>query len=292
MEREIKLFAACQCRLSESPMWNDQDKMLYWRGLDGEIFRKKEKTAPNEYERFDLNIGSIGSIVFTQTDDILLFGDGGKVWKWKPYGKPFLYKDFGGSLFNDVLCDSKGRVYCGMLANNYFNQEKREKYGSFWRLEPNGDFICIDNKISATPNGIRINPQMDTLYFANTDDDCVYSYSYNVETGEIYNKKVFADNCCPDGIAVDKDGNVWVTDCKPNDSKLICFSKYGERIREWCLPVRRVISVAFGGEDSKTLFITTAHEGCPKGEYDGGVFYMRVKVAGAQEYRYHLSKRP
>ena len=43
MEREIKLFAACPCRLSESPMWNDQDKMLYWRGLDGEIFRKKEK---------------------------------------------------------------------------------------------------------------------------------------------------------------------------------------------------------------------------------------------------------
>jgi sugar lactone lactonase YvrE len=61
MEREIKLFAACPCRLSESPMWNDQDKMLYWRGLDGEIFRKKEKTAPNEYERFDLGIGSIGS---------------------------------------------------------------------------------------------------------------------------------------------------------------------------------------------------------------------------------------
>lgn len=288
MGTEIKLFASCVCRLSESPMWNKYDKRLYWRGLDGEIFRKKADGLPNNFEKFELGIGSIGSMVFTETEDILLFGDNGKIWKWKPYQSLDLYKDVGGSLFNDVLCDSKGRIYCGMLAENYFDQEHRGKYGSFWVWDSNGDFICLDNKISATPNGIRINKENDKLYFALTDDGCVYSYDYNVETGELSNRQIFAENCCPDGIAIDDDGNVWVTNCDPNDSKLICYSKEGVLLKEWNFPVRRITSVAFGGENNKTIFVTTAHEGLPKGTYDGGVFFMEADTSGVEEYKKEL----
>lgn len=288
MQSEIKLFACCKCQLSESPIWSDQDKMLYWRGLDGEVFRKTIGSAPNDYERFDLNIGGIGSIVLTNCNNFLLFGDNGRVWKWKPYSTPSLYKDFGGSLFNDVLCDSKNRIFCGMLADNYFVPDKKGKNGYFYLLNQKGEFVLIDDKISATPNGIRINAQNDTLYFALTDDNCVYAYDYDLDSGKLSNKRVFAEDCFPDGIAIDNDGNLWVTDCRPNDSKLICFSKDGKRLNEWRLPVRRVLSVAFGGEDRKTLFITTAHEGLPKGEFDGGVFYMQTQTCGAKEYKYTL----
>ena len=288
MQSNIKLFASCKCTLSESPMWNKKDEMLYWRGLDGEVYRKAMNTPINEYERFDLGIGGIGSMVFTTSNQILLFGDNGKIYKWTPYSTPVLYKDFGGALFNDVLGDSKNLIYCGMLADNYFIPEKKGKNGRFWLLNEHGNFICLDDKISATPNGIRINRENDTLYFALTDDSCVYAYDYDLQTGKLSNKRVFASDCCPDGIAIDNDGNVWVTDCRPSNSKLICYSKHGKIIGEWQLPVRRILSVAFGGKDNKTVFITTAHEGMPKGEHDGGVFYMQVDVAGAPEYEYTL----
>lgn len=283
---KIELFASCKCRMSECPMWNDRDNMLYWRGLDGEIFRKSENSSPSEFERFDLGIGNIGSMVFTDTELIFLFGDDGKVWKWVPNYRPTLYKDFKGTLFNDVLCDSKGRIYCGMLAKNFFDPEKRGKHGSLWLLDLDGKFKCLEKKLSAIPNGIRINPQQNKLYFAITDDNCVYSYDYDKNTGKLSNRKIFAENCCPDGIAIDNDENLWVTDCRPGNSKLICFTKNGVRIGEWKFPVRRITSVAFGGHDKKTLFITTAHEGKPIGEYDGGVFMMRAEVEGAKEYRY------
>lgn len=283
----IELFASCGCRLSESPMWNDRDDALYWRGLDGEIFRKKMGTPPDEYQRFALGIGGIGSMVFTDTDVILLFGENGKIWKWIPHTPPVLYKDFGGALFNDVLCDAHGRVYCGMLAKNYF-ESNRGKHGSFWRLDPNGEWICIDDQIATTPNGIRINSQKDTLYFAITDDDCIYAYDYDQNTGKLSNRRVFANHCCPDGIAIDQSGNLWVTDCRPSNSRLLCYAKDGRLLDEWKLPVRRVISVAFGGADRTTLFITTAHEGAPKGQYDGGVFMMKTNVIGGEEYRFPL----
>lgn len=284
MKTEIKLFASCRCRLSESPMWNDRDETLYWRGLDGEIFRKKIDGDPNRYERFDLGIGSIGSMVFTDSDIILLFADHGRVWQWRPYDKPILYKEFGGSLFNDVLCDSEGRIYCGMLAENYFDGEKRGKNGSFWRWDRNGRFVCIEDKIRPTPNGIRINAEKDTLYFAVTDEGCVYAYDYDPKTGELSKKRKFAENCCPDGIAIDNEGNVWITNCDPSNSKLLCYTKEGICAGEWKFPVRRITSVAFGANDNKTLFITTAHEGQPEGEFDGGVFTMDVAVSGVKEY--------
>ena len=128
------------------------------------------------------------------TELIFLFGDDGKVWKWVPNYRPTLYKDFKGTLFNDVLCDSKGRIYCGMLAKNFFDPEKRGKHGSLWLLDIDGSFKCLEKKLSAIPNGIRINPQQNKLYFAITNDNCVYSYDYDKNTGKLSNRKVFAEN--------------------------------------------------------------------------------------------------
>lgn len=82
--KKIKLFANCKCELSESPMYNKRDKMLYWRGFRGEIYRKYIDDDVDKFECFPLNVGNIGSMVFTNMEDILLFGEKGIVWKWKP----------------------------------------------------------------------------------------------------------------------------------------------------------------------------------------------------------------
>lgn len=181
--KKIKLFANCKCELSESPMYNKRDKMLYWRGFRGEIYRKYIDDDVDKFECFPLNVGNIGSMVFTNMEDILLFGEKGIVWKWKPGNRPIIYKDFKKSLFNDVITDKHGRIYCGMLAENYFDNEKRGKYGSLW-LWNNDKFTCIENTIGTTPNGIRFSPDSKKMYFAVTDDDCIYEYKYDENTGK------------------------------------------------------------------------------------------------------------
>ena len=280
---EIQLFADCHATLSESPMWHPREKVLYWRGFEGEIYRKKIGTPPEEYECFRLSIGLIGSMVFTETETILLFADKGTVWKWIPGEEPVLYRTFGGALFNDVIADPNGRIYCGMLAENYFVPGKRGAHGSFWRLDPDGSFVCLEDAIGTTPNGIRFSPELDKLYFGVTDDNVVYEYDYNIQTGELSNRRVYAEDCSPDGIAMDRDGNLWVTDCRPGNP-LIAFDRAGNRVVELVFPVRRVISAAFGGENRELLFVTTAHEGAPRGKHDGGVFLLENTAGGTDEF--------
>ena len=185
------------------------------------------------------------------------------------------------------MTDANGRIYCGMLTENMFDTKNRGKYGSFWRFDGNGNFVCLEDKIGTTPNGIRFSPDMKNLYFAVTDEGIIYKYDYDEKTGELANKKVFAKECCPDGIAVDTDGNVWVANCSPGQP-LMCFDQDGQLIKEYYLPVYRVISVAFGGEDNELLFITTASEGHAIGEHDGGVFVIENEAVGAEEYIFPL----
>lgn len=286
---DYRLFADCHCTLSESPMWNHQEQMLYWRGFEGELYRKSYESAPDQYECFQLEIGPIGSMVFTDSNYILLFADGGKIWKWIPGENPELYKDFKSNLFNDCLVDPKGRIYCGMLTEHFFDETKRGRFGSFWRFDPDGSLHCIDNRIGAIPNGIRFSPDMTKLYFGVTDTNVIYSYDYDRQTGALCNRKIVVKDCFPDGIAVDVDGNIWVANCNPGNP-VQCFTSHGELIKEYYFPVHRPISVAFGGPDNKSLFVTTALEGRPVGTHDGGVFVIEKTIGGAKEYILHTKQ--
>jgi len=286
--KEIKLFADCHCTLSESPMWNDGEQMLYWRGFEGELYRKAYDAPADEYERYQLHIGCIGSMVFTDAGYMLLFADGGTVWKWTPGSDPAPYRNFHKNLFNDCLVDPRGRIYCGMLAENFFVPEKRGAYGSFWRLDPDGTFICIEDKIGTTPNGIRFSPDLTKLYFGVTDSDVIYRYDYDVDTGELKNRVVYAEGCFPDGIATDAQGNVWVANCRPG-APLRCLNPAGEIVKEYDFPVHRVISVSFGGPGNASMFVTTALEGQPVGAHDGGVFVIENAARGAREFILHCA---
>lgn len=276
------IFANCKPRLSESPIHFEKDGRLYWRGLDGEIFRKDYNSDIDDFEVFYLGIGNIGCIL-QQEDYLLLFGDDGGVWHWLPNEKPILLRRYPLSLFNDCVADPKGRIFCGILAENYFNAEKRGEYSYFVSIDTDGKMHIIEKLSATTPNGIRFSPQNDKLYFAVTDINCVFVYDYNADNGKVCNKRVFATDCCPDGITVDNKGNLWVTDCRPG-GPLICYSHSGEIIEKYYFPVRRITSVGFGGKEKNRLFITTAHEGAPVGDYDGGVFMLENIAEASAEY--------
>lgn len=73
--------------------------------------------------------------------------------------------------------------------------------------------------------------------------------------------------------------------------RLLRLSPTGEVLQEICLPVRCPTMIAFGGEDLKTLFITTVRHKRPAEELaqhplSGCVLTLRVDVPGSIEPAY------
>lgn len=86
----------------------------------------------------------------------------------------------------------------------------------------------------------------------------------------------------PDGLTVDADGGVWVALWGGG-----CARRYdpsGRCTHEVRTPgVSQVSSVALGGADGRTLFLTTAAEDVTEGDA-GSVFHARVETRGVREH--------
>ena len=154
---DFKLFAHCGCGISETPIWNKADKKLYGRGLKGEIYRKTFEYAFDYYECFQLNIGYIGGMALTKSNQFLVFTEHGRIWHWSPEKKPVLTAEIPGAvkgtLFNNVIVDPKGRIYCGILAQDFFDKDRVSQKGSLWRFNVDGSFTCLESVTGSTPNG-------------------------------------------------------------------------------------------------------------------------------------------
>ena len=96
-----------------------------------------------------------------------------------------------------------------------------------------------------------------------------------------------SENLSPDGAVVDKNGNVWCAIW--GDSQLICLSRHGEIVQRVKLPARQPSCVAFGGDEFKTLYITSARQGLPtKSEIDGQTLSFKSSLIGLPEPRVML----
>ena len=116
----------------------------------------------------------------------------------------------------------------------------------------------------------------------------MYQYDYDVETGTLSNKTVFAENCRPDGMAMDAAGNLWVADCRP-EGGVVSYDPNGNILSRVHVPANRTMSLAFGGADGKTVFVTTGCASTGQVGHDGGVFAFRTDTPGAAEYLFPLS---
>ncbi|WP_374470660.1 SMP-30/gluconolactonase/LRE family protein [Phenylobacterium sp.] len=182
---------------------------------------------------------------------------------------------------NDGFVDGQGRLWFGSMHDGETNLT-----GALYRLDGRGLVRC-DTGYCIT-NGPAVSPDGRTLYHTDTLKKVIYAFDLS-PGGDLSNKRVFAkvDEGYPDGPAVDAEGCIWtglfagwhVRRYAP-DGKLI------EKVR---FPVANITKLAFGGDDLKTVYATTAWKGLSKAERDaqplaGGLFSFRVDVAGLPQH--------
>lgn len=194
---------------------------------------------------------------------------------------------------NDIITDSKGGIY---FTDPQFTMEaeKFQPGRAVYYVSPDREITrLVEPNEFAMPNGILLSPDEKTLYINNCYDDeswypvnsskenFVWAYDVN-DDGTISNGRKFAEmrltgnvlnrkgkSSSADGMAIDTMGNIYVA----TYFGVQIFDSEGEFIGMINLPSFPV-SLGFGDEDMKTLFIVS---------YDK-VYKIRTNMQGYVNY--------
>lgn len=86
----------------------------------------------------------------------------------------------------------------------------------------------------------------------------------------------------PDGSAIDSEGFIW--NCRFGGGCIVRIAPDGSIDRVIEMPVTNPTTATFGGDDLKTLFVTSAEIDAPDSErLAGSLFAVRSSVAGLPE---------
>jgi sugar lactone lactonase YvrE len=253
--------------LGESVLWSPAENAIYWvDGLEPAIYRRdiqlretKKWTMPDEAGCIGLRKN--GGLVVALRSGFYTFDIGQDV--LKPICDP--ESDRPRSRFNDGKVDRRGRFWSGTVQESLTvgtadsNAKYYDPVGNLWRLDADRTAHKMAEGITMN-NGLCWSPDNRRLYFSDSFTREIVIYDFELETGDIANRRLFASipkarGVC-DGATVDAEGCFW---CANIDGA--CVTRYdpdGKVERIVNLPVSRPTSCCFGGPDMRTLFITTA----------------------------------
>ncbi len=240
--------------LGESPIWDAGRKCLWWIDIIGGLLHRfDQEDARLHTTPLSQPCGSIG----------LRKGGGLVAASWPGFG--LIDPDTGGVTelvnilgtrdavrFNDGRVGPDGRFWAGTV-------QKQTGGSAFYRFDVEHRATEVLGGITVS-NGLTWSPDGRTMYLADSDAHVIYAFDFDSMAGTIDNRRVFieypAEYGVPDGATTDTDGNVWsATFGGWHVLKITPDDKIDRAIR---MPVQYVTSVAFGGPELRTLYVTSA----------------------------------
>lgn len=275
--------------LGESPRWHAHEQRLYWvDSFAPAICRtvatdraavvgitdtaSAEATPPFSptVERFALP-DDIGSFVFAQDGSLVAgmrsgfnrieLGEHGAATVTHlldPFSGGSSGRDIASRdprlMLNDGRCDRRGRYWCASVHSDFIGRQ-----AELFRLDPDLRLSRIDGGF-IIGNGIAFSPDDSRLYLADSRDETVWCYDFDLESGVVSNRRRFFSTAeiegRVDGACCDHEGNYWCA--LVHGGAVACISPGGRMIERLEVPARHPTMVAFGGPELDTLFVTSA----------------------------------
>lgn len=269
--------------LGEGPLWHPIEKRLYWVDiLAGDLYQTTGDQSGFMKTHFNTQIGAFA---FKADGDFLLAtADGFAHWRDGQDNLEFFWNplpDREGVRLNDGKVDPAGRFWAGSM-------DTAQIQGELYRIDPDGSQHTVLNNIGIS-NGLGWSPDCKTMYYTDSLQYTIFAFDYDLDTGEITNQRPFvplprtADEIVPDGLCVDVEGCVWSANW--NGWQVIRYDPRGKPIQKVKVPVQRVTSCFFGGDQLDQLFITTARVDIPSSElvnqpHAGDIFIYQTDTQG------------
>ena len=268
--------------LSESPFWHPQEQRLYWVDIPGRrLARVKvgnftQAQGAVEYWSVPEEPGCMapvagGGVIVALRDGIYI----GATWGGELALLAAAPYDTTRLRFNDGKCDAQGHFWAGTMY-----EPRDQAAGVLYRLQGNTLQAMADQATVA--NGLAWSPDGKTLYWSDTGSHRIRAWDWDAASSTLSGERVMHQAALkppgwtwgntagltyagrPDGATVDAQGNYY--SAMYEGHRLVKFSPQGEVLAVIDTPVQCPTMPCFGGEDLKTLFITSSRHGRSEAE--------------------------
>jgi sugar lactone lactonase YvrE len=288
-------------RCGEGVVWHEAHRAVYWTDINRFLIHRY--TLADKCVRTWFFDEPVTALTLTDRDDVLVVVLGSGVILWEPASdvrRDPIFRPTGWPQvrLNESRVDPCGSLWIGSMQNNV-NPDGTpsaidRKDGVLYRL----DSDRIDCNAGATihrtdigiSNTLAWSPDRRVQYFADSLANTIWCYDYDPSTQTIANERPFLKGFprgLPDGSTVDAEGYLWnsryyggcVVRVAP-DGRIDCVIE---------MPVKNITTCAFGGDDRKTLYVTTAMADAPPSDrLAGGLFAIETTVSGQPENRFRI----
>lgn len=280
--QKAKLILDAKTTLGEGPVWDYKKQLLFWVDIEGcHLHAHKPSTGVNQRWHFD---EMLGAAVPTESGKLLLALASGlasfalETETLLPH--QVLENTDPQMRFNDGKVSPNGTFWIGSMHKKF-----APKTGSLYQVKSNFKSSVLIPKTTIS-NGMAWTSDAKKFYFIDSPTFQVRSYDFLNDT--ISNGKtafkIPKNYGSPDGMCIDNENMLWIAHWGGN-----CICRWnpitGVVLEKISIPAPHVTSCCFGGEDLKTLYITTARSGLTMKQMEefplsGGLFTYTPKIAG------------
>ena len=281
------------CALGESPFWHPTEQQLYWVDIPGQqihrcnVFMGSVESWAMPSEPGCIAPAESGGLVIALRDGIYRAHQ----WGGTLHLLAAAQHDTTTTRFNDGKADPAGRFWAGTMF-----EPRTTASAQLFSLD--GGALQVKVSHATIANGLAWSPDAKTVYWADTPTHTVRAWDWNQHTSAMSGERVFKQwpgkppgwqfgmpgyGGRPDGAAVDVEGNYYVAMFE--GGRLCKLSPSGQELASIDLPALCPTMPCFGGDDLKTLYVTTARTHRSAAELQafpqsGCVFSTRVGVPG------------
>lgn len=178
---------------------------------------------------------------------------------------------------NDVIVGPDGALYFTDPTLDLVTGEKQEiPFQGVYRLDENGNLRLLTKELTQ-PNGLAFSPDGKTFYVDDSEQRNIRAYDVAPD-GTLRNSRIFGDepggkgDGVPDGIKVDRQGNLFVTGPKG----IWIWDAKGNHLGTLVMP-EQPANLTWGDKDYHTLYITATTS----------VYRLQTKTQGFVPYLEH-----
>lgn len=290
MRHDVQCLVADRMGIGESPVWDGAKGRLYWCDIPGRTVHALELgTGARRAWRFDSEVGSLGLVrsgrlVIALRKRVILFdtesGREEQVAEIEP--------EIPTTRTNDGKVGPDGAFWVGTMDE----RADRRPAAALYRVTAAGR---VERKVDGlkVSNGLAWSADGEAMFHSDSRGPWIDRWRFDPATGAISERRRIVEldesEGRPDGGACDVEGCYWSAGISA--ACLNRFSPHGELLMKIPLPTPAPTMPCFGGEDMRSLFVTSLSANLGEAvlaanPLAGAVLELRVGVPGVAVGRF------